>query len=95
MKNRPPFDFLGNAIQEGDQVIVAFPSGNKSALRIGKVLSIEAVEVPVYSRTTPNLTRMDNRLEIDWDLKLSGGFLPSKSVTKIWEDQDRFYKVFP
>lgn len=93
MKNRPVFDFLGNIISEGDEVVVAFPSGNKSALRIGTVLKIEGKEVPIYSRTNPNLKRIDYQLEIEWDLKRSGGFLPSKPITKIWEDQDRFLKL--
>jgi hypothetical protein len=88
-------DILGNVLAIGDEVAVAFPSGNSATLRVGKIIGLTEKEtqrwnysLQAYFPGPPSVS-----VEVEWDKAKSGGFLPSKKATKIESTSGRFIKL--
>lgn len=88
-------DILGNSLAIGDEVAVAFPSGNSACLRVGKIIQFVEKETTIwnyhlqaYFPGPPSFS-----VEVEWDKAKSGGFLPSKKATKLTETSGRFIKL--
>jgi hypothetical protein len=91
----PVLDILGNPLDIGDKVAVAFPDGRSSAkLRVGEILSITETPTERFNRNLgtyvpgPPLVKV----ELKWDKALSGGYVPDKP-TKTENIRGRFMKI--
>lgn len=76
----PLTDLLGQSVEVGDRIAVAFRSGNSSELRIGKVISIE---------DKPESDSMHARMvmTVEWTHGSEGKAWLPKGPTKITEPQ--------
>ena len=88
-------DVLGNALEVGDEVTVAFPDGSSAVLRFGTIIGIDEKEAQAYNRhLNAYFPQPYPVLEIEWDMNKSGGFLPtSKKATKLERISGRVLKI--
>lgn len=87
-------DILGQSIRVGDEVAVAFPSGNAARLRVGTILGIFERPTEIWNH---NLRAYfpgppTHSIEVKWDQKRSGTGVPDKP-TKLSETQGRVLKL--
>jgi hypothetical protein len=87
-------DILGNDLAVGDELAVAFPSGNTAELRVGTILSITEKPTEIWN---PNLRayfpgNSTYSMEIKWDKAKSAYGVPDKP-TKMNRTHGRILKL--
>jgi hypothetical protein len=92
----PITDILGNQLDVGDEVAVAFPNGRSSAeLRVGEIISFTEKERDIWN---PSLRAWFPgppiiQIEIKWDKDRSAGYSVPEKPTKLKDHQGRMVKI--
>lgn len=87
-------DILGNVLYVGDEIAVAFPSGNTARMRVGTIIDITEEPSEIWN---PNLRAYfpgppTYSIKAKWDQEKSSCRVPDKA-TKLSETQGRILKL--